>query len=70
MNKKEIGQLVKERREFLHLKQEDVSEMSGVSSKTIYLIESGEGNPAIQTLGTLLDVLGMEMKVFVKRMNA
>lgn len=69
MKMEEIGTLIKGRREFLNLKQGDLSEMTGISSKTIYLIESGEGNPAIQTLDTLLQVLGMEVTIQVKNMN-
>ncbi|WP_162923513.1 helix-turn-helix transcriptional regulator [Arachidicoccus soli] len=38
------------RREFLSLKQEDLAEMAQVTIKTIYMIESGKGNPGFGTL--------------------
>jgi transcriptional regulator with XRE-family HTH domain len=61
-----LGQLIRERREYLKLKQEDLAEISAVAIKTIYAIELGTGNPSIQTLMKLFHVLGMEMVVQVK----
>jgi transcriptional regulator with XRE-family HTH domain len=67
MNIDEIGNAFKFRREFLHLRQEDLAEMSGVTIKTIHLIESGAGNPSVATLEKLGVVLGMELAVQVKK---
>ena len=67
MNKNQIGQIVQQRREILSLKQEDLSEMTGITSKTIYLIESGKGNPSLETLQKLLEVLGLEILIDVKK---
>jgi transcriptional regulator with XRE-family HTH domain len=61
-----IGNILKERREFFRLRQEDLSEMSGVGIKTIHLIEKGEGNPSIHTLVKLLTILGMELEIKIK----
>jgi transcriptional regulator with XRE-family HTH domain len=69
MNATEIGKALKFRREFLHLRQEDLAEMSGVTSRTIHLIESGTGNPSIGTLEKLATVLGMELLIQVKKSN-
>ena len=65
----EIGKIVKSRRQFLNLRQEDLSEMSGIATKTIHLIESGSGNPSIETLEKLATVLGMELKLKIKKMR-
>ena len=69
MKIEEIGKALKYRREFLNLRQEDLSEMSGVNSRTIHLIENGTGNPSFQTLEKLAAILGMELVVQVKRIN-
>ena len=69
MNKKEIGQLVQNRRSALSIKQEDLAEMTGFTSKTIYLIESGNGNPSIDILNKLLETLGLEISIDIKKLN-
>jgi len=66
MNAKEIGQKIKERRAVLKLQQKDLSELSGVSLRSVIIIESGEGNPALKTLQKLADVLGMELLLNIK----
>jgi transcriptional regulator with XRE-family HTH domain len=63
----EIGQLVIRRRELLRLRQEDLSEMSGIAIKTIHLIEKGSGNPSIATIEKLAIVLGLELMLQVKK---
>lgn len=64
-----IGETVKSRRQFLNLRQEDLAEMSGIATKTIHLIESGSGNPSVQTLEKLVTVLGMELILQIKKMS-
>lgn len=65
----EIGKTIKSRREFLNLRQEDLAEMSGVTSRTIHLVESGTGNPSIETLTKLATVLGLELIIQVRKPN-
>lgn len=69
MNKQGLGKKIQDRRESLSLKQEDLAEMSGVTSKTIYLIENGKGNPSIDTIQKLLLVLGLEIIIKVKSID-
>ena len=69
MNIEEMGKSLKFRREFLNLRQEDLAEMSGITSRTIHLIESGTGNPSVETLEKLVTVLGMELLLQVKKPN-
>ena len=69
MNKVEIGYIIQKRRDFLSIKQEDLSEMTGITSKTIYLIENGKGNPSVDTLNKLLNVLGLEISINIKKMD-
>lgn len=69
MTKIEIGDIIQKRRNALSLKQEDLSEMTGITSKTIYLIETGKGNPSLDTLQKLLEVLGMDLFINIKKMT-
>jgi len=69
MTIEKIGEIIKSRRQFLDLRQEDLAEMSGIATKTIHLIESGNGNPSVETLEKLATVLGMELLLQIKKMN-
>ena len=69
MTVKEIGELIKKRREFLNLRQEDLSELSKVTIKTIHLVEQGSGNPSYETLNKLSVVLGLELLLQVKKLS-
>lgn len=69
MNLSEIGKIIKQRRQFLRLKQEDLEELSKVNKKTIQQVETGNGNPSFETLDKLANVLGMEVSINVKNLN-
>ncbi len=69
MDKAILGHIIQQRRDALDLKQEDLAEMTGITSKTIYLIERGKGNPSIETLRKLFEVLGLEISIHIKRVN-
>ena len=58
---------IKERRETLKLSQESLAELSGVGLRTLKQFESGKGNPTFNTLEKLIDVLGMELKLEIKK---
>ena len=66
MDIKKIGLQIKERRNVLHLQQKDLSELSGVSLRTVLQVESGYGNPSIGTLSKLADVLGLEIQLSIQ----
>ncbi len=67
MDLDELGRIIRERRESLKLKQEDLAEISQVAIKTLYAIEMGKANPSVQTLMKVLSVLGMEMSAQTKK---
>jgi transcriptional regulator with XRE-family HTH domain len=69
MNNQQIGKIIQERRDYLNLTQKDVAEMSGITFKSISEIELGIRNPSINTLKSILDVLGLELSVQIKSMN-
>ncbi|MCK5051416.1 MAG: helix-turn-helix transcriptional regulator [Candidatus Cloacimonetes bacterium] len=66
MNKKEFSSIIKDRRKILKINQEDLSEISEVALHTISDIESGKGNPTLQVIHRLCDVLGLELSIKVK----
>lgn len=67
MHDKEVIHSIKERREMLKVTQEALAEISGVGLRTLKQVESGKGNPTLQTLQKLADVLGMEVCIQVKK---
>ena len=67
MHLEEIISILKERRLMLSVTQEHLAELSGVGLRTIKEIESGKGNPTFVTLSKLAEVLGMEIKLEVKK---
>ena len=66
MNKQTLGEQIKNRRKVLKIRQEDLAEISAVALRTIVSIERGEGNPSLETLLKLAEVLGMELQLNVK----
>ena len=67
MHQANIIKIVKQRREELKISQEDLAEISGVGLRTLKQFESGKGNPTLNTLEKLATVLGMEIKLDVKK---
>ncbi len=63
----ELKEVMKSRRTYLKLSQQDLAELSGVSLSTIKDIERGKGNPSLTTVSQILDVLGMEIDYKVRQ---
>jgi transcriptional regulator with XRE-family HTH domain len=64
-----LGKIIRKRRVMLALRQEDLSELSGINSRTIHQIETGDANPSIKTLIRIADVLGFEISLEIKKLN-
>ena len=62
-----IGKVIKERRALLGISQQDLSDYSGVGISTVKDLERGVGNPSIETLKKILDVVGLEIILQVKQ---
>ncbi len=62
-----LGKIIKERRAVLGISQQDLSDYSGVGISTVKDLERGVGNPSIETLQKILDVVGLEMVLQVKQ---
>lgn len=63
----DIGDTIKERRALLGISQQDLADYSGVGISTVKDLERGVGNPSMETLRKVLDVVGMEMVLRVKQ---
>jgi transcriptional regulator with XRE-family HTH domain len=63
MHRKNIIETLKLRRITL---QTTLSILSGVSLRTVKQFESGKGNPTLDTLQKIADVLGLELKLEIK----
>jgi y4mF family transcriptional regulator len=69
MDTKEIGRIIKERRNHLGVNQQTLSDLAGVGLNTLVAIERGEGNPQLKTLQTILDTLGLQMIIQLKTLD-
>jgi transcriptional regulator with XRE-family HTH domain len=64
---KQIGEAVKNRRKELRITQPHLAELAEISTNTLYRLEGGQGNPSLEVLQKLAEVLGMEIKIEVKK---
>ena len=67
MHLNELIQALKKRRKILGVTQEHLAELSDVGLRTLKALESGKSNPTFKTLSKLAEVLGMELKLEVKK---
>lgn len=56
---KDFARQISERRKKLGLSQQDLSEISGVSIRTIISVESGNSNPSVNVLSKMIKPLGL-----------
>ena len=66
MHFEDLINTIKERRENLKVNQENLAKLSGVGLRTLKQFESGKGNPTLQTIQKIADVLGLEVCLKVK----
>lgn len=62
-----FGKTIKKRRKFLGINQLSFCSIAELSQHTLSSIENGTGNPSLSTLIKVLNVLGMELKIDIKR---
>lgn len=70
MHNKELIITIKSRREAMQATQETVAALSGVGLRTLKQFESGKGNPTLNTLQKIADVLGMTVCLQLKKLNS
>ena len=67
MENKKLSKAIKARRKELGLDQLDVAKAAKLSSTSILsMIENGRGNPTLETLTKICDVLGLQIAAFTK----
>jgi y4mF family transcriptional regulator len=62
-----LGQTIKARRKELNITQPHLAELAQISTNTLYKLESGQGNPSLDVLIKLAEVLGMQLRLEVKK---
>ena len=67
MHLEDICTKIKERRSLLGATQQDLADISGVGLRTVKGVETHRGNPSVGTLLKMLEALGLELSVTVKR---
>lgn len=60
-------EIIKNRRSILGISQQDLADISGVSLRTIKMIEVGRSNPSVATLEKIGGVLGLELLFQVRK---
>lgn len=63
----DIDKIIKERRQQLHITQDDLAQMAAVGLRTVKEIESGKANPSLKTLEKIAHVLGLELRLEIRR---
>lgn len=63
----DLMEIMKQRRKTLAITQQDLAEMSQVGLATIKDIERGKGNPSLNTVKKILDILGLEIEYRIRR---
>lgn len=54
----------------MKLLQPDLAAISGVSTRTLQLIEAGKANPSLETLLNISGSLGLDLKLSIKETDA
>jgi len=66
---KQLGEIIKSRRNELKITQPHLAELAKVSTNTLYKLERGQGNPSLDVLNKLSEILGLELMLEVKKKN-
>ncbi len=61
-----LGEKLRQRRELLGLLQSQLAALSGISTRTIQLVELGKGNPSLDTLLQLAGPMGLDLDFILK----
>jgi len=70
MKNQEIGFKLRARRKFLRLRQRDLAELAGVTLRGLTELEKGRGNPTLNQLTKIADVLGLEFALIERQNHA
>lgn len=67
MNIGEIADYIVRRRKTLKISQRELAELSGISLHSLSNLESGKGNPTLESLLKVADTLGVTITAGVNR---
>lgn len=65
----ELGKSIRNRRKALKITQPDLAELAGISVNSLYKIERGEANPTLELIEKIAEVLGLDVKLEVKKVK-
>jgi len=65
----QLGETIRKRRKELSITQPHLSELAKISTNTLYKLERGYGNPSLDVINKLIEVLGMELTLDVKGLS-
>jgi len=63
----QLGEKIKARRKELRITQPHLAELAKISTNTLYKLERGQGNPSLAVVNSIAEVLGMVLKLEVKK---
>ena len=69
MTNEEIIKVIKERKDILGINQEYLAELSELGIATLKRFESGKGNITLNNLRKIVNVLGLDINLEIKRSN-
>ncbi|MDL2227707.1 helix-turn-helix domain-containing protein [Bacteroidales bacterium OttesenSCG-928-K03] len=69
MNKKQFGNIIKDRRKKLAITQRELASLANIGINTLTKIERGEANPSFSVIANIIDTLGLEMDLKIKINN-
>jgi len=69
MHYDELANIIRDRREVLRITQEHLAELSGIGLRTLKSIETGKGNPTLDTISKIIKILGLELNLTVKKIK-
>jgi transcriptional regulator with XRE-family HTH domain len=64
---KNLGEVIKNRRKELNITQPHLADIAQISVNTLYKLERGKGNPSLDVLNKLAEVMGMILTFEVKK---
>lgn len=62
-----IGKLIQQRRDHMRITQQQLADMADIGINTLSKIESGQANPTLGSLQKIIDILGMEITLQIKK---
>ena len=66
MNMNKFREEIKNRRRFLKINQQELADLAGVSINTVVAVERGTGNPQLDTLLSICNVVGLTLVTKLK----